>query len=262
MNDKPLPLLQPDEPAPVIERNANGASPFLLACDHYGRLTPRAIGDLGVSPADWQRHIAWDIGIAGVTSEIADRLGAHMVAQRYSRLVIDCNRPLGVESSIPVVSEATRIPGNEGLTPADREARRWALFEPYHARMNAVLDARQKARRPTILVAMHSFTPSYHGVARPWHIGTLYEHDTRFAHVLLRQLREEARLCVGDNEPYAVRENSDYTIPVHGARRGLVHTGIEIRQDLIAHRNGEMEWAERLARIFSEIEPELLRLAA
>ena len=105
---------------------------------------------------------------------------------------------------------------------------------------------------------MHSFTPSYHGIARPWHIGTLYEHDTRLAYILLRRLREEAGLIVGDNEPYAVRENSDYTIPVHGGRRGLIHTGIEIRQDLIAEERGQTEWAERLARIFTQIQQELV----
>jgi predicted N-formylglutamate amidohydrolase len=258
MNSDQAPLLQGDEPAPVIERNADGPSPFLLAADHYGRLAPRMLGDLGVPPDEWERHIAFDIGIAGTTTMLSDLLGAHMIGQRYSRLVIDCNRPLHAESSIPVISEATRIPGNEGLTQAAREARQQAIFAPYHARMIAALVARRAAGRPTILVAMHSFTPSYHGIARPWHIGTLYEHDTRFAHVLLKKLRAEPGLVVGDNEPYAVRENSDYTIPVHGARRGLVHTGIEIRQDLITSEAGQREWAERLARIFGEIELELL----
>ena len=246
-------LLAPDEPSPVLEHNASGSSPFLLACDHYGRLIPRALHGLGVSEAERQRHIGWDIGIGAVTARLADALDAHMVAQRYSRLVIDCNRPLHVPSSIPLISEATRIAGNEGLTAADRTARREAIFDPYHRRIAEIIEARSARGQPTILLAMHSFTPIYAGIARPWHIGTLYEHDTRLPHLLLRALRAESGLVVGDNEPYAVREGSDYTIPVHGAARGLLHTGIEIRQDLIADESGQAQWAERLARILGAI---------
>jgi len=259
MND---PLLAHDEPAPVLEHNSNGASPFLLACDHYGRLIPRALDDLGVPASELQRHIGWDIGIGAVSTRLADALGAHMIAQRYSRLVIDCNRPLHVPSSIPPISEVTRIPGNEGLTDDARMARRRAIFDPYHNRITEILEARAARGQPTILLAMHSFTPVYTGIARPWHIGTLYEHDMRLPHLLLKALRAEHGLVVGDNEPYAVREGSDYTIPVHGAARGLIHTGIEIRQDLITEEAGQREWAERLARIFKALEQPLLEISA
>jgi predicted N-formylglutamate amidohydrolase len=253
-------ILQPDEPSPVLEHNSAGASPFLLACDHYGRIIPRALNDLGVPTSELQRHISWDIGIGAVSTRLADTLGAHMIAQAYSRLVIDCNRPLHVPSSIPFISEATRIPGNEGLTAAARLARRQAIFDPYHQRVAEIIEARIARGQPTILLAMHSFTPIYAGIARPWHIGTLYEHDTRLPHLLLKALRAESGLVVGDNEPYAVREGSDYTIPVHGAARGLLHTGIEIRQDLITEDAGQREWAERLARIFKALERRLLEL--
>jgi predicted N-formylglutamate amidohydrolase len=253
-------LLGPDDPSPVLEHNSSGASPFLLTCDHYGLLIPRALGDLGVSMSERQRHIAWDIGIGAVSTRIADALGAHMIAQRYSRLVIDCNRPLHVPSSIPVISEVTRVPGNEGLADDARLARRRAIFDPYHQRITEILEARAARGQPTILLAMHSFTPVYTGIARPWHIGTLYEHDTRLPQLLLKALRAEHGLVVGDNEPYAVREGSDYTIPVHGAARGLIHTGIEIRQDLITDEAGQREWAERLARIFKALESPLLEL--
>jgi predicted N-formylglutamate amidohydrolase len=253
-------ILQADELFPVLEHNSSGASPFLLACDHYGRLIPRALGDLGISDADRQRHIGWDIGIGGVSTLLAGALDAHLVAQRYSRLVIDCNRPLHVASSIPVISEATRIPGNEGLSREAVLQRQRAIFDPYHNRISEIIDARAARGQPTILLAMHSFTPAYAGIARPWHIGTLYEHDVRLPQLLLKTLREERELVVGDNEPYAVREGSDYTIPVHGQARGLLHTGIEIRQDLITGEAGQRAWAERLARIFKSIEPELLEL--
>jgi predicted N-formylglutamate amidohydrolase len=253
-------ILQADEPPPVLEHISRGTSPFLLTCDHYGKLIPRALNGLGVGENELQRHIGWDIGIGAVSTRLADALGAHMVAQRYSRLVIDCNRPLHVPSSIPLISEATRIAGNEGLTPAARLARRQAIFDPYHRRIAEIIETRIARGQPTILLAMHSFTPVYAGIARPWHIGTLYEHDTRLPHLLLHALREENGLIVGDNEPYAVREGSDYTIPVHGAARGLLHTGIEIRQDLITEETGQREWAERLTRIFKALERRLLEV--
>jgi predicted N-formylglutamate amidohydrolase len=108
-----------------------------------------------------------------------------------------------------------------------------------------------------VLVSLHSFTPVYAGVARPWHIGALYNRDTVLPKLLLKHLRAEGDLVVGDNEPYAVSDLSDYTIPVHGEARGLVNTGIEIRQDLIADQSGQQQWAQRLARIFAAIEMEL-----
>ena len=247
-------LLGKDEVPPVLEQNAPGRSPFLLTADHYGRLIPRALGDLGVPAGELTRHIAWDIGIAGVAEALSKQLDAHLIAQRYSRLVIDCNRPPGAPSSIPVMSEATAIPGNEGLAPDAAEARRAAIFDPYHRRITEVIDARLRAGVPTVLVALHSFTPVYAGVARPWHIGTLYHRDTRLPPLLLKLLRAETDLVVGDNEPYAVSDATDYGIPVHGEARGLMNTGIEIRQDLIADPAGQKQWANRLARIFAEIE--------
>lgn len=255
------PLLAADEPAPVIARNADGASPFFLACDHYGRAIPRALGDLGLDDNERRRHIAWDIGIAGVAEAVSDALGAHLVAQRYSRLVIDCNRPLAAASSIPPVSEATIIPGNAGLTPQAAHERQSGIFAPYHRAIAEALDRRARMRRPTILVSLHSFTPVYAGVARPWHIGTLYHRDPRLPTLMLRELRTEPALTVGDNQPYAVSDSTDYTIPVHGEARGLINTGIEIRQDLIADEAGQRAWAARLVRILQKLEIELLALA-
>jgi predicted N-formylglutamate amidohydrolase len=251
-------LLGPGDVPPVREENAGGSSPFLLTCDHYGRLIPKALGYLGVAASELDRHIAWDIGIAEVAEQLAKRVGAHLIAQRYSRLVIDCNRPPCAASSIPVLSEATAIPGNEGLSRPAAEARRSAIFDPYHRRIAEAIDRRLRDRRPTVLVSLHSFTPVYAGVARPWHIGTLYHRDTHLAPLLLKLLRAEGDLVVGDNEPYAVSDATDYTIPVHGEARGLMNSGIEIRQDLIGDVPGQAQWAERLARIFGEIEATLV----
>jgi len=247
-------LLDKEDVPPVLEDNSAGRSPFLLTCDHYGRTIPRVLGDLGLPASELTRHIAWDPGIAGVADALSKHLDAHLIAQRYSRLVIDCNRPPGAPSSIPRISEATVIAGNEGLARDAIEARRQAIFDPYHRRIADVIERRLRDRIPTVLVSLHSFTPVYAGIARPWHIGTLYHRDTRLPPLLLKLLRSETDLVVGDNEPYAVSDETDYTIPVHGEARGLMNTGIEIRQDLLADQAGERQWADRLARIFGEIE--------
>jgi predicted N-formylglutamate amidohydrolase len=250
-------LLGEEDVPPIHEHNVAGRSPFLLTCDHYGRRIPRRLGDLGLPAGELTRHIAWDIGIAGVADALSKHLDAHLIAQRYSRLVIDCNRPPAAPSSIPRMSEATTIPGNEGLARDATEARRRTIFDPYHHHIDEVIDARLRAGMPTVLVSLHSFTPVYAGIIRPWHVGTLYHRDTRLPPLLLSLLRGEADLVVGDNEPYAVSDETDYTIPVHGEARGLMNSGIEIRQDLIADQVGQSEWAERLARIFAEIETTL-----
>jgi predicted N-formylglutamate amidohydrolase len=250
-------LLSGEDVPPVFEKNAAGRSPFLLTSDHYGRSLPKKLGDLGVSESELMRHIAWDIGIAGVAEALSDHLDAHLIAQRYSRLVIDCNRPIGAASSIPAFSEATAIPGNEGLSREDAEARQREIFDPYHHRIDEAIDARMRATRPTVLVSLHSFTPVYAGVARPWHIAALYQRDTILPPLLLQAFRTEADLVVGDNEPYAVNDATDYTIPVHGEARGLVNAGIEIRQDLITEPSGQQRFADMLARIFRGIEATL-----
>jgi predicted N-formylglutamate amidohydrolase len=250
-------LLGNQDVPPVFEENARGRSPFLLTCDHYGRLIPRRLGDLGLPAGELTRHIAWDIGIAGVAEALSKHLDAHLIAQRYSRLVIDCNRPPAAASSIPLISEATTIPGNEGLSRDAAKARRQAIFDPYHRRIREVIEQRLRENIPTVLVSLHSFTPVYAGIARPWHIGTLYHRDDRLPPLVLKLLRTESDLVVGDNEPYAVSDETDYTIPAHAEARGLMNTGIEIRQDLISDQAGQAQWADRLARIFAEIETTL-----
>jgi len=249
MNALPDKLLAADEPAPVSVHNADGKSPFLLVADHAGNLIPRALGRLGVAESELQRHIAWDIGIAGLGRLLADALDATLIQQNYSRLVIDCNRPLDAASSIPEISEATSIPANAGLDKTIKAARALEIFWPYHDRIEAELDRRRAAGRATALIPLHSFTPVFKGAKRPWHAGVLYNRDARFAQRLLALLNAEPGLLVGENAPYAVGDASDYTVPVHAERRGLHHALIEIRQDLIADAAGQREWARRLARI-------------
>jgi predicted N-formylglutamate amidohydrolase len=250
-------LLEPDEPPPVVVERAAGASPYLLVSDHAGRRFPRATGTLGLAAAEIERHIAYDIGIEPVAREVARALDAPFVAQTYSRLVIDCNRPTHVAASIPEISEVTEVPGNRALAAAMRQARIEALFEPYHGAIAAILDARAQEGRPTVLIAMHSFTPVYMGAERPWQIGLLYHRDPRIARHALDLLAHDAALTVGDNLPYAVDDDSDYTLPVHGERRGLPHAGFEIRQDLIAGVAGQEQWTLRMTQLLQDLLPRL-----
>jgi predicted N-formylglutamate amidohydrolase len=250
-------LLAPDEPPPVVVERPGGASPLVLVADHAGRRLPRALGGLGLAPADLERHIAYDIGIAPVARVVARTLDAPLVAQTYSRLAIDCNRPTHAPSSIPRVSETTEIPGNRDLTAAAREARIAGLFRPYHDAIAAILDARARRGQLTALIAMHSFTPVYMGASRPWELGLLYNRDARLGRRALELLAHDGTLMVGDNLPYKVDDETDYTLPVHGEQRGLAHLGIEIRQDLIAESVGQEHWSERIAALLGQMLPDL-----
>src|SRR4029077_18459538 len=149
------------------------------------------------------------------------------------------------------------VPGNVGLSESQKAARVREIFWPYHNRIEAELDRRRKAGRPAALIAMHSFAPAFMGVTRPWHLGVLYNRDTRFAHLLMALLKREEGLVVGDNEPYGVTDELDYTIPVHGERRGLHHVAIEVRHDLIADGKGQRAWgplhAHLLPRVYQEL---------
>lgn len=245
-------LLGPDEPHPVVVHRENGASDLFLTCDHAGRRIPRRLGDLGLPPFERERHIAWDIGILGTSKLISDRLDATLVEQIYSRLVADCNRAPDMPGFIAPISETTEIPGNRNLSPEQVAARMREIHKPYHDRIVELLDARATLGRRTVLIAMHSFTPVFKGVARRWQIGLLYNRDRRVARIL-HELLAPTGLEVGDNEPYAITDTSDYGIPVHGERRGIPHIEIELRQDLIAEPAGQREWAERLAPMFEEV---------
>ncbi len=244
-------LLAADEPAPVRVLRAAGGSDLFFTADHAGRAIPRRLGRLGVAESELTRHIAWDIGIRGVTERLSAAFDATAVVQTYSRLVIDCNRAPGGPGSVPAISEHTPIPGNVGLGEAEAAARVGEIFTPYHDRIAALLDARAAAGRRTVYIAMHSFTPTFKGERRAMEIGVLYNRDTRLAFILLELLRAEGDLTVGDNAPYAVSDLTDYGVPRHAERRGLAHVEIEIRQDLIADAPGEAAWAERMARLLA-----------
>jgi len=252
MDDAPTSLLAPDEPQPVTVTNEGGRSPFVIVADHAGKYLPRRLQMLGLQQADCELHIAWAIGAGAVSCLIGDALGAVVIQQNYSRLVIDCNRMPGSETSVVELSELTTVPGNRGLSKVQMEARIREIFQPYHDRIAGELDRRRQAGRPTALIAVHSFTPVFNAIVRPWQVGVLYNRDPRFANILMDLLRCEQGLVVGDNEPYNVTDASDYTIPIHGEQRELHHVAIEIRQDLITDETGQRKWADLFARLLPQ----------
>jgi len=254
-------LLAAEDPPPFIEERRQGHSNFVIAVDHASARLPRRLADLGLPPAQLRRHIAWDIGALAVARRVAAALDAPLVAQNYSRLVIDCNRDPRVPSSIPELSEAIAIPGNVELNAEAITARRREIFDPYHDHLRALLDQRLAAGRATILVAQHTMTDIYHGVRREMHGAVLYNRDRRFAGLMLDELRREHGLIIADNEPYFVSDDTDYTIPHHGEARGLPHVEIEIRQDLVAEEVGQEAWAKRIARALKDAEQAFLRTA-
>lgn len=224
-----------------------GASPFLIVCDHAGAATPRGSRRLGLTAEVFETHIAVDIGVAALGRRLGDALGACVVAQAYSRLLVDCNRAPDHPQSIPAVSDGVEIPGNKHLGPAAAAERLDRVFRPYHARIAAELDARLARGERPVLVCLHSFTPVLAGIGRPWHIGLLHEGNSPISRALLAVLAGSPGLVVGDNQPYAM-DGVDYTAPVHAISRGLDYLEIEVRQDLIGDDAGSIRFADLLAR--------------
>ena len=215
------PLLAPGDPPPFEIVNPDGAAPVVLICDHAANKVPDALDGLGLSESELDRHIAWDAGAAGVTRILAERLDAPAVLSTYSRLVIDCNRKLGHEISIPEISDGTEIPANLALAPAEVARRTDAIFHPYHhAIENVIGDIQARGPAPAI-IGIHSFTPEMDGVARPWHISVLWDRDPRIPAPLLAALRANADLVVGDNQPYSGSQHYGYTTEVHATAGGL-----------------------------------------
>lgn len=238
-------LLAPDELPAVEIREGHG--PFVFVCEHASNRLPRALGTLGLADAELKRHIAWDPGAAAVATGLAARFDADLVIHCYSRLAVDCNRDPALADAFCRLSEDTEVPGNVGLSAAAKASRVAALWAPFHAAIERLLDLRRTARRPTALVTIHTFTPVYRGVARPWHIGIISTEDRSRSDPLIAALRRDKSLIVGDNEPYSPKDNVDYTIRRHGLSRGLPHVMIEIRNDLVATEAQQEEWAARLA---------------
>lgn len=241
-NDKSK-LLGPGDPRAFEVINPKSDYPVVLVCEHAGRAIPSKLARLGMSRDALKLHIAWDIGAGGVTRNIARILGAPAVLQNYSRLVIDGNRPPGQPSSMPMISDRVAIPANENLSENERNQRINEIFTPFHNKVSDLLDCRPRR----LVLAIHSFTPVLAGISRPWDIGFVFRGDKhtpkRLAAHIFKRHRE---LKIGMNEPYFVSDLSDWFVPKHGEQRDLAHSLIEIRNDHLRDKAGQLWWAEVL----------------
>ena len=242
------------DPPPFERVEAAGRPAVLVVCDHASAVIPARYGDLGLGADVRRSHVAWDIGAAEVARRLAVLLGAPAVLSGVSRLVIDCNRPLGDPGSIPAATCGVAVPGNAAVDGAEARSRADTWFRPYHSAIANSLDRLRRPGRPPAVVSVHSFTPVLAEHPRPWHVGVLWNRDARLAVPLMARLAERPGVVVGDNQPYSGRE-INYTLDTHAGAAGLPHVSVELRQDLVADAVGAARWAELLAEVLAPLLP-------
>ena len=250
-------LLAANEPGPFHVQNPLADHPILLVCDHASDRFPASLADLGLDPFAKRCHLAVDIGAGKLTETLAAELGVTAVLAQYSRLVVDCNRELMDPGAFLQFGDGVQVPGNRRLTQADKNRRADAIYRPYHEAVAAQIDRLMQRGEQPSFIAIHSFTPVMEGIARPWHMGVLWDTDVRLRDIFLKGFRD-AGYIVGDNEPYSGKAPQDYTIDHHAEGNELPHVGIEIRQDLIDNEDGVRRIADVMHGIISDI-PERLR---
>jgi len=248
-------LLSESDPAPYVCLNTLGSGSFLIVSEHAGNAVPEGLGALGLSEADLVDHIAWDLHIREVGEHLSKLLDAPYIYQPYSRLVIDCNRPLDSPQSILAVSDGRCVPGNENLSAADNKARQREVFLPFHDKVASMLDIRAAHGMETVLITLHSFTPAMQlgSEGRPWQITFQYGREPFFSKKMVAAMAADPNICVGDNVPYPVLKDTNYGIPAHGEKRNLLHTMIEIRQDVITDAAGQVFWADKVSTVLSNV---------
>ena len=225
---------------------------LILIADHAGALVPEGYGSLGLGPDQFERHIAYDIGVRKVVLGLAAALGAPLLMGKYSRLFIDINRGIDDPTLIMKLSDGAVVPGNLDVDADERAHRVKHFFQPYHDAVDMLIDHYIRHDIAPVLLSVHSFTPAWKGVPRPWHASVLWDRDDRLVRPLLKGMRASEGHHIGDNVPYSGELAGD-TLNSHGTRRGVAHALIEIRQDLIGHEDGQREWADRISRIIGDI---------
>ncbi len=238
----------PGEPEII---NGDVLGNVILLCDHASNVVPDEMGDLGLASFHLEDHIAWDIGVGALTRIIADIMGVPAVLATASRLVLDTNREPGNPTLIPEISDGIKIPGNQNLSDADKSARLDRFHAPFHAACDRVVQKHLMADREPILIAVHSYTPSFNGDPRPWDVGMMWNQDNRLAEAMIGLLERETDLVVGDNVPYSGKDLF-YTLQRHGADHGLPASTLEIRNDNLCDAAHIRAWAVLLADLFDE----------
>lgn len=245
-------LLRSGDPHPVETLGNVHGAPLLVLCDHASNRVPKALGDMGLEQKHLEAHIAWDIGARRVTEHLIDMMGGHAILGSYSRLVIDCNRPLWNPTLVPEMSDGVTIPANKGLSSSLIGRRIGEIYLPYHyAVVRALAQFNERGVRPFVL-GLHSCTPVMKGVFRPWSIGIAHSAVRDVSDKFVRQMKDYGEFQVGDNEPYAI-DDDDYTFPAHIVPADLKHVFVELRQDLIADDAGASKWANVLCRGLTDL---------
>ena len=232
---------------PRAGQNCGAPPGLILLCDHAGNAFPPGYGTLGLPPAELERHIAYDIGAAGIVRAMSKQLGAPAVLSRYSRLLIDPNRGADDPTLIMRLSDGAIVPGNHHIDQTEWDKRVRLYYEPYHAAVSSLIAHMRRKGVTPVIVSIHSFTQAWKGVARPWHAGILWDRDDRLSSRLIETLRADPATVVGDNEPYSGQLEGD-CLYRHATSHGLAHALIEVRQDLIGTAQGQQHWAERLSK--------------
>jgi predicted N-formylglutamate amidohydrolase len=226
--------------------NADAAPHLIFVCDHASNALPPEYGALGLAPELFERHIAYDIGAAGVTRALAAAFGAPAILGVYSRLLIDLNRGADDPTLVMKLSDGAIIPGNAGADANEVRSRIARYYRPYHDAIEREIVRAMAVGVAPVIVSLHSFTPEWKGRKRPWHVGVLWDRkDPRLAEPLLDELRKAGDLVVGDNEPYSGELEGD-CMSQHALAHGLIHVLVEIRQDLIGEAAGIARWSARL----------------
>jgi predicted N-formylglutamate amidohydrolase len=231
----------------------HGKGRFVIFCDHASNRVPTELHDLGLPASELSRHIAWDIGAAGVTAGLSNVFDSPAILCGTSRLVIDCNRQLDAHDLIPEVSDGTPVPGNRDLSAAATQQRIAQWFEPYHAAVESVIADRESRGLTSIALSIHSMTPSLAGSARPWQIALSSYRDRSLVEPMLAALRVSDDIMVGDNQPYDLDPAVDYSTPFHAMRRNMPHLQVEFRQDEISDPAGQLQWARRFADALAQL---------
>jgi predicted N-formylglutamate amidohydrolase len=242
----------------VVAENPEGRGPFVILCDHASNRIPEAYQSFGFAEDALQTHIAWDPGALAVARFLSAKLDAPLFWPDASRLIIDCNRAPDASSLIVTESEGRPVPANRVLSEQERSRRLDLIHAPYHDAIDGCLDRRRADRRPTALIAIHSFTPVYFGKARPWQVGILFDDDRRLAELVIGGLKADPALTVGINQPYSPADGVYYTLSRHSQPQGLPAAMIEIRNDEIGDKAGQLRWADRLAKSLVAAEPRLV----
>lgn len=246
-------MIGPGDAPPYMTYNEHGTARVLLVADHASPFFPASMNQLGL--ADWvlEKHVAWDIGVDELTRCLADELDAQAVLAGFSRLIVDPNRKPDDPSAFPRISDGIAIPGNLELDEPEKALRIHSFFKPYHDAISHRIQRFLDRGIVPAVIAVHTCTPEFDRIVRPWHVGVMWDVDPRIPRAVMEYFDRFEDICIGDNEPYSGRHPHDFTIDYHAEPGGLPHVGFEVRQDLVSDAQGARKWAAILADALREV---------